>query len=81
MIVAALKIICHVFLQEKQQPHTIVREPLENTNSLPLTAVCELSSGNPRFFHNLAPAHQAGLAADPTTERKETMTSVHTEQL
>ncbi len=39
--------------------------------SLPLKALCALSSGTHCLSHNLAPAHLAGLAVDPTVEGKE----------
>lgn len=39
--------------------------------SLPLKALCALSSGSRCLSHNLAQAHLAGLAVGPTTEGKE----------
>lgn len=39
-------------------------------SSLPLIALCALSSGTLRLSRSLSPAHPAGLAVDPTVEGK-----------
>lgn len=42
------------------------------------TKLCVLSSRSLHLFHSLAPAHRAGPAADPTTQRGERDFKYHT---